>query len=442
MTACAILVLEDDNAQRTLLTEILAEAGHPVEGVATADEAEAALQSGRWQLLLSDWKLAQGDAGPLIQSARQNNPTLGIIVATAYGSIAHAVNAIQLGADDYLAKPFQRQELMLAIDKVSRARRLREDNAALSAQLSEQERLVDLVGHSAPMQQVYQRINRISQVSATVLIQGESGTGKELAARALHKLSPRNGPFIAVNCGAIPESLAESELFGAEKGAYTGAHQTITGKIEAASGGTLFLDEIGELPLDLQTRLLRVLQEGTITRLGSTQERKVDLRVIAATHQDLPLAVSEGRFREDLFYRLNVIPLKMPPLRERPEDIPALIQCLLERSAQRHGLDSPSLTQPQLKALMDYPWPGNVRELANAVERLVLLGELELNPMMPASNGSEPMLPSDGIQWEVVEQRYLKAALERAQGNRSEAARLLGLGYKAFLYRAEKYGLT
>ncbi|MBY6224674.1 sigma-54-dependent transcriptional regulator [Ferrimonas balearica] len=441
MSHCPILVLEDDQAQRTLLTQILAEAGHPVEGVATAEQADKALAQGRWQLLLSDWKLAEGDAAELIQSARQRYPTLGIIVATAYGSIAHAVSAIQLGADDYLAKPFQRQELMLAIDKVSRARRLREDNAALSAQLSEQERLVDLVGHSAPMQRVYQRIQRISQMAATVLIQGESGTGKELAARALHKLSPRRGPFIAVNCGAIPESLAESELFGAEKGAYTGAHQTIVGKIEASSGGTLFLDEIGELPLELQTRLLRVLQEGCITRLGSSEERKVDLRVIAATHQDLANAVADGRFREDLYYRLNVIPLAMPPLRERPEDIPALVNCLLTRSAQRHKLTPPELTPAQLKALMDCPWPGNVRELANAVERLVLLGELELNPL-PANPGNAPLLPSEGIQWEVLEQRYLQAALERAEGNRSEAARLLGLGYKAFLYRAEKYGLT
>ncbi len=441
MSQCAILLLEDDPAQRALLTEILAEAGHPVESVATAVEADNALQSGRWQLLLSDWKLAEGDAAALIESARQRYPTLGIIVATAYGSIAHAVSAIQLGADDYLAKPFQRQELMLAIDKVSRARRLREDNAALSAQLSEQERLVDLVGHSAPMQRVYQRIQRISQASATVLIQGESGTGKELAARALHKLSPRGGPFIAVNCGAIPESLAESELFGAEKGAYTGAHQTIIGKIEAASGGTLFLDEIGELPLELQTRLLRVLQEGTITRLGSTQERQVDLRVIAATHQDLAQAVTQGRFREDLYYRLNVIPLQMPPLRERPEDIPALARCLMERSAKRHNITVPPLSQSALKTLMAYPWPGNVRELANAVERLVLLDELELNPLTTARE-SAPLLPSEGIQWEVLEQRYLKAALERAEGNRSEAARLLGLGYKAFLYRAEKHGLS
>ncbi|MBY5922055.1 sigma-54-dependent transcriptional regulator [Ferrimonas balearica] len=441
MSQCPILLLEDDPDQRALLCDILAEAGHPVEGVATAAEAETALQSGRWQLLLSDWKLAEGDAAELIQSARQRYPTLGIIVATAYGSIAHAVNAIQLGADDYLAKPFQRQELMLAIDKVSRARRLREDNAALSAQLSEQERLVDLVGHSAPMQRVYQRIQRISQASATVLIQGESGTGKELAARALHKLSPRGGPFIAVNCGAIPESLAESELFGAEKGAYTGAHQTIIGKIEAASGGTLFLDEIGELPLELQTRLLRVLQEGTITRLGSTQERNVDLRVIAATHQDLAQAVTQGRFREDLYYRLNVIPLQMPPLRARPEDIPSLARCLMERSAKRHGIEVQPLSQAALKTLMDYPWPGNVRELANAMERLVLLDELELNPLTPGKEQT-PLLPSEGIQWEVLEQRYLKAALDRAEGNRSEAARLLGLGYKAFLYRAEKHGLS
>ncbi|MBY5992911.1 sigma-54-dependent transcriptional regulator [Ferrimonas balearica] len=440
MTPCPIVLLEDDDAQRSLLTTLLEEAGHRVKAVATADQAATALESPDWQLLLTDWKLAEGDAGPLIRDARTRRPTLGIIVVTAYGSIAHAVEAVQLGADDYLAKPFQRQALMLAIDKVSRARQLRESNERLSAQLAQQEQLVDLVGHSAPMQKVYRRIERISQASATVLIHGESGTGKELAARALHKLSPRTGPFVAVNCGAIPDSLAESELFGAEKGAFTGAHQTLVGKLEAASGGTLFLDEIGELPLNLQTRLLRVLQEGKITRLGSHKERAVDLRVVAATHKDLAKAVAEGEFREDLYYRLNVIPLTLPPLRARREDIPALVRCLMARTCQRHGLPEPALDKAQLKTLMDHSWPGNVRELANAVERLVLLDELELNPLQ-AKTRQEALLPSEGIQWEVVEQRYLKAALERAEGNRSEAARLLGLGYKAFLYRAEKYGL-
>ncbi|SHH28605.1 sigma-54-dependent transcriptional regulator [Ferrimonas marina] len=438
MSQCRIVLLEDDPAQRELLSQILTEAGHKVHAVATQTEAEQALAAQTPDLLFSDWKLAQGDAGALIEQARRRWPTLAIVVATAYGSIEHAVHAIKLGADDYLAKPFTGQAMLLTVDKLARARALRQDNLQLKQQLSQQERLVDLIGHSAPMQALYQRIERVSQASATVLIQGESGTGKELAARALHKLSQRSGPFIAVNCGAIPASLAESELFGAEKGAYTGAHQTRIGKLEAAHGGTLFLDEIGELPLELQTRLLRALQEGSITRLGSSKERPVDLRVIAATHRDLAEAIQQGQFREDLYYRLNVIPLTMPPLRQRPEDIPALVHHFVDQASRRYGCPPPTLAPERMKTLMSHPWPGNVRQLGNVVERLVLLDELVLESA-PSEEGIA--LPEQGVDWDSVERGYLEAALQRAGGNRSEAARLLNLGYKAFLYRLDKHGL-
>jgi len=322
--------------------------------------------------------------------------------------------------------------------------RLRQQNQQLTEQLSEQQQLVELIGHAPCMQQLFQRINRISASHATVLISGESGTGKELAARALHQLSGRKGPFIAINCGAIPEQLAEAELFGAEKGAYTGAHQSKAGKFEAANGGTLFLDEVAELPAALQAKLLRLLQEGKVTRLGSHQEISLDVRLIAASHQDLALAVQEGRFREDLFYRLNVVPLHMPALRERREDIPRLIQHFLQKSQQRYQLPAAELSKTALRQLMDYPWPGNVRELANRIERFVLLADerellADLNTAATVSSGF--VLPAEGLNWQQHERDCLLQALSRSNGNRAQAAKLLQLPYKAFLYRLEKYQL-
>jgi two-component system NtrC family response regulator len=298
------------------------------------------------------------------------------------------------------------------------------------------------------MQQLFQRIQRISGTDVTVLISGESGTGKELAARALHQLSPRRpGPFIALNCGAIPESLAEAELFGAEKGAFTGAHAAKAGKFEAAEGGTLFLDEIAELPLSLQAKLLRLLQQGTVTRLGSHQEIKLNVRIIAASHQDLAVAVREGRFREDLFYRLNVVPLHMPALRERSEDIPRLLEHFLQQHQQRYQQQAPVLSKQALKQLLGYRWPGNVRELANRIERYVLLqDEQELLAGLQADTGQAPtsgfILPPEGLAFETLEKSCLQQALQRCDGNKAQAARLLQLPYKAFLYRLEKFGLT
>jgi len=293
---------------------------------------------------------------------------------------------------------------------------------------------------------LFQRIQRISGTDVTVLISGESGTGKELAARALHQLSQRqHAPFVAINCSAIPEALAEAELFGAEKGAYTGAVISKAGKFEAAQGGTVFLDEIAELPLPLQAKLLRLLQEGKVTRLGSHQEIKLDVRIIAASHQDLAKAVSEGRFREDLFYRLHVVPIHMPALRERAADIPSLLQHFLQRHQQRYGITLPELSKPVLKALMEYHWPGNVRELSNRIERFVLLQDTEellagLRQQTQLNHSFE--LPHSGINFEQLEKSCLQQALQHSQGNRAQAARLLELPYKAFLYRLEKFGLN
>jgi len=439
-----LLVVEDDAQQRQLLCELLRAEDYQVQSADSVETAILALKQQPLDLVLCDWKLGQGSGLQVLQYLRQHYPQLGFVVATAYGSVSHAVEAIQAGADDYLTKPFKRQELLLAISKGLSAWRLRQQNQQLTEQLSEQQQLVELIGHAPCMQQLFQRINRISASHATVLISGESGTGKELAARALHQLSGRKGPFIAINCGAIPEQLAEAELFGAEKGAYTGAHQSKAGKFEAANGGTLFLDEVAELPAALQAKLLRLLQEGKVTRLGSHQEISLDVRLIAASHQDLAQAVQEGRFREDLFYRLNVVPLHMPALRERREDIPRLIQHFLQKSQQRYQLPAAELSKTALRQLMDYPWPGNVRELANRIERFVLLADerellADLNTAATVSSGF--VLPAEGLNWQQHERDCLLQALSRSNGNRAQAAKLLQLPYKAFLYRLEKYQL-
>ena len=448
-----LLVVEDDQAQRALICQLLAAEGYQLW---QADSVETAIlclkDQPQIRLVLCDWKLGNGSGQQVLQYVRQHHATTSFVVATAYGSVSHAVEAIHAGADDYLTKPFKRQELLLAINKGLRARQLRQQNLQLSAQLGEQQQLVELIGYAPCMQQLFARITRVAGSDVTVLISGESGTGKELAARALHQLSPRRDrPFIAINCGAIPESLAEAELFGAEKGAYTGAVQSKAGKFEAAQGGTIFLDEIAELPLPLQAKLLRLLQEGQVTRLGSHQEIKLDVRIIAASHQDLATAVAAGRFRQDLFYRLNVVPVHMPALRQRTEDIPKLIQHFMQMQQQRYRMQLPPLSKAALKALMEYPWPGNVRELSNKIERFVLLQDEQelLADLQPSSNSpalaTNPLegftLPTTGVNFEALERSCLEQALQLAQGNKSKAARLLQLNYKAFLYRLEKFQL-
>jgi DNA-binding NtrC family response regulator len=446
-----ILLIEDEPAQRALIKEILVDEGYLVEEVADARSAVKLLANQSFDVVFSDWKLSIGTGLEVLQWVRLHQPSLGFVMATAYGTISHAVEAIQAGADDYLTKPFKTQELLLAIKKAHSAYLLKANNNELKQALSQQDRMVDLVGQAPSMQKVYQRIEKLSVTSATVLITGESGTGKELAARALHQLSPRSAkPFVAVNCGAIPESLAEAELFGAEKGAFTGATQMKIGKLEAANGGTLFLDEIGELALNLQPQMLRFLQEGTISRVGSHQEISLDVRIIAATHRDLPAQIQQGAFREDLFYRLNVVPLEMPPLRARQQDIPSLIEHFLERFSQRYGGSIQSLSKATLKALLDYQWPGNVRELSNTIERFALLGDQEelvsslsrhsSHALSTSAEGFE--LPDSGLNWDSFEKNILQQAIDKADGNRTKAAKLLGLSYKAFLYRLEKHQIS
>ena len=443
-----ILVVEDDRDQRQLVSAILESQGYQVSAAAELGSAREALASGTVDLVLSDWKLPDGNGTELLTLIREQHPETAFVMVTAYGTIARAVEAIRLGADDYLAKPFERQALLLALEKVLKSRRLEDENRRLTEALGERDRLVDLVGGAPCMQRLYQRVEKLAGTEATVLLTGESGTGKELAARALHTLSRRSDrAFVAVNCAAIPEGLMESELFGVEKGAFTGADRGRPGRLESADGGTLFLDEIGELPLLMQPKLLRALQEGRITRVGDQREREVDLRIIAATNRNLVREVEEGRFREDLYYRLNVVPLDMPPLRERRDDIPLLVEHFARRARRRHGVSVGPFPGAVMKRLLDHPWPGNVRELGNTVERLVLLaeeGKVSVDDL-PAERESRQdggfKVPPEGMSWEQHEKDCLRQALKHTAGNRTRAAKLLSLPYKAFLYRLEKHGL-
>ncbi|MFT7680348.1 MAG: DNA-binding NtrC family response regulator [Planctomycetota bacterium] len=454
MSAKKLLVVEDEPAQRELLVELLGAAGYEVRPAGSAEEALEALEHAPVDLVLSDWKLPGMDGMSLYERVSQRWPTTAFVIVTAYGTIARAVEAVRRGADDYLAKPFERESLLLSVERSLRARALADENRRLVAELGaargERASLVDMIGKAPGMQRLYRTLEKIGPTDATVLIGGESGTGKELCARALHALSSRaSKPFVAVNCAAIPEGLVESEFFGARKGAFTGADRDRTGRFEAAEGGTIFLDEVGELPLEAQPKLLRVLQERRITPVGSNEERNVDVRIVAATNQRLEEAVKAGRFREDLYYRLAVVPVLMPPLRERREDVPLLIEHFMSAAARRHSCPEPRFPSAVTRKLLDHPWPGNVRELANVVERLVLLAEdgevspLDLPPDMdPAEGGTgDFQLPASGLAWEEHEREVLRQALDMARGNRTQAAKLLGMPYKAFLYRLDKHGL-
>ena len=451
MKPARILVVEDEISQRRLLCDILRGLSYQVDEAESQEQAISSLDDGSYDLVISDWKLKSGDGSQLLKHVTRVHPSTSFIMVTAYGSIAHAVTAIQAGADDYLAKPFERQALLMAVERTLKTRLLADENRRLNEALEERDRLVDIIGKAASMQKLYRRIEKIAGTDATVLQYGESGTGKELVARAIHQLSGRaNGPFVAVNCAAIPEGLMEAEFLGAEKGAYTGAYATRKGKFEAAIGGTLFLDEIGELPLSIQPKLLRALQEGKVTRVGGNKEIETDVRIIAATNRDLSKEIAAGRFREDLFYRLNVVPINLPPLRQRREDIPRLVEHFVARTARVHSIESAPFPKAMMRKLLDYSWPGNVRELGNVVERLILLAEdgqvsfddLPAEMLLSPSAAVGFKLPAAGIAWEALEQSILRQAMGNANGNRTQAAKLLGLSYKAFLYRLEKHELS
>jgi two-component system NtrC family response regulator len=444
--------VDDDTSLRRVIEYELNEEGYDVTAVPGPPEALDALRSRAFDLVLSDILMPGMDGIELLARVKAMAPETVVVMITAHGTVETAVKAMQNGAFDFLLKPFSGDRLRVAVRKALEVRALFLENRVLREAARERYSFENIVGTSPAMRQVFEDVSRAAESDATVLLTGESGTGKELFARALHFNSRRRkGPFVTVNFGAIPETLVESELFGYRKGAFTGATEDRTGKFEAAHRGTVFLDEIGEIPLALQPKILRVLQEGEVDRLGATSARKVDFRVVAATNRDLEALVAEGRFREDLYYRVHVIPIRLPPLRERREDIPLLVEHFLLKHARKHERKPPRLA-PEVFARFDrHDWPGNVRELENLIERIVVLsrGDVvgpELLPLPvsregPRYGGLAIDIPEDGLRLEEVERALLQEALRRHGGNQSRAARFLGISRQTLIYRMQKHEL-
>ena len=448
-----VLIADDEESIRHVLTELLHERGYEVRAVADGEEAVRELSSRDYDALVTDVRMPRLNGLDLVRAAQTLSPETTIIVMSAYGSHELAIEAMKAGAYDYLGKPFRPDEVLLVLRKAEERERLRRENLRLRQEMSR--RAPQLVAEGPAMREVMRVVQKVAPTPTTVLVEGESGTGKELVARALHDLSPRaDRSFVAVNCGAIPEQLIESELFGHAKGAFTDARQAKRGLFEEADGGTLLLDEVGELPLLVQPALLRVLQQGEVRRVGDNRETRVDVRVLAATNRDLAAQVQAGRFREDLYYRLNVVQIRLPPLRERQDEIQALADRTLARHAERMSLPVRRLSPKALELLMRYRWPGNVRELENALERaLVLAEDEEIGPeslpdavQRALAPGPPPSQPDAGDFSVKRAQRALEAdlirrALDRTQGNRTRAAELLELSPRALLYKIREYGL-
>ncbi|MDR3720460.1 MAG: sigma-54 dependent transcriptional regulator [Candidatus Acidoferrales bacterium] len=447
----SILIVEDEPKMRRLLELQLAEEGFHAR---TSPDAETGLQllgKEPFDVIVTDFKLPGMSGLEFLHAVKRVNAELPVVIMTAYGTVESAVDAMKAGASDYVLKPFSLAELVLIIRKELATHHLRQENRDLREALGHRYEYKNIVARSDKMQAVLALVERVAPTNATVLIGGESGVGKDLIARAIHEHSQRaSGPFVKINSTAIPETLLESELFGYEKGAFTGATSNKPGKFELADRGTLFLDEIGDVPAAIQVKLLRVLQDREFERLGSTRTHKVDVRLVAATNRDLRAALEEGTFREDLYYRLNVVAIDIPPLRDHKEDIPALAELFLEKSARESGKAVRGITPQAMKMLMDFHWPGNVRELQNVLERAVTLssgaildvGDIHIDgPPRRVSTDSAPVLP-DGMTLEQWEEELLREALRRADGNKSQAARALGLSRNALRYRLSKMGVS
>jgi len=418
------------------------QAGSAEEGLLLADRA---------QLVITDLRLPGMDGLDLLAQIHRQNTQAPVIVMTAFGTVENAVEAMKSGAVDFLLKPFSLNHLTAVVNKALEVRALRDENRQLREELGHRYQFSNIVGRSSAMQEIFSAVTRVAPTRATVLLAGESGVGKDLIARAIHFHSPRaERPFVKINCTAIPENLMESELFGYEKGAFTGAATSKPGKFEQADTGTVFLDEIGDVPASVQVKLLRVLQEREFERLGSNKTRRIDVRVIAATNVDLRAALEQGTFRQDLYYRLNVVPINLPPLRERKEDIPFLADHFMKTQSRELRGKEARLTDAAVQKLMSYHWPGNVRELENVIERSLVLGsgelldaaeiKLDTNPQPRAASSGSPVLP-EGMTLDQLEQEIIRDALERSHGNKSQAARLLGITRNALRYRLSQMGL-
>jgi two-component system response regulator AtoC len=458
-----VLVVDDEEALRRTLQIFLTREGFEVVSAGDAPTALAELEQRDYDCVLLDVRMPRRSGLDLLDEMVQRERTPTVIMMSAYGSNELALDAIKRGAYDYVSKPFRPDEMLLVLRKAEERERLRKENqalrAALAARVAREEAAANpagMIGKSAAIQQVLRTVAKVAEYKTNVLITGESGTGKELVARALHELSPRaDKPFVAVNCGAIPEALLESELFGHKKGAFTDASADKKGLFEEADGGTLFLDEIGELPLALQVKLLRVLQEEEIRRVGENKETPVDVRVVAATVRDLPEEVKRGNFREDLFYRLNVLPMRLPALRERREDIPLLVEHFIRRYAEKHakaGVVVTTLAPEAMELLVSYHWPGNVRELENTIERAMVLCEgtrIEASLLEDKLRAPRDRLSSvlGGGELSIkkttrmMEEELIRKALQATHGNRTNAAKILEISHRALLYKIKEYGI-
>jgi DNA-binding NtrC family response regulator len=448
----SILVVEDEAKMRRLLELQLAEEGFRAQAVPDAEAGLKLLNKEPFDLIVTDFKLPGMSGLEFLQAVKRVNANLPVIIMTAHGTVESAVEAMKIGASDYVLKPFALAELMLVIRKELAAHDLREENRILREALGLRYEYASIIARSEKMQAVLAMVERVAPTNATVLLGGESGVGKDMIARAIHEHSNRaRGPFVKINSTAIPENLLESELFGYEKGAFSGATSSKPGKFELADRGTLFLDEIGDVPAATQVKLLRVIQEREFERLGGTKTLKVDVRLVAATNRDLRAALEEGTFREDLYYRLNVVAIDIPPLRDHKEDIPALANFFLQKYSAELQKPLEGFSPQAMKAMMDFHWPGNVRELENIIQRGVTLSSgrileaadihLDLPSSRAAAGSAAPVLPP-GTTLDQWEDEIIRGALRQANGNKSQAARALGLSRNALRYRLSKMGVA
>jgi len=450
-----VLIVDDEESMRHLLSVILRDHGYEARAVSNGEDALKELQARDYDLVLSDVRMPRMGGLELLREIQRLHPDLTVIVMSAYGTHDTAIEAMKAGAYDYISKPFKPDEVVLVLKKAEERERLARENRRLRTELASEYRFENIVSGSETMGEVLRQVRKVAPMKTTVLLTGESGTGKELVARAIHELSPRASfPFVAVNCGAIPGELMESELFGHVKGAFTDASRNKKGLAAEADGGTLFLDEVGELPLGLQVKLLRFLQEEEVRRVGDTRSERVDVRVVTATARDLSRAVTAGEFREDLFWRLNVVAIRLPPLRERTGDIPVLAAHFLAKYARLRS-DDPvkGISEEALEAMAAYGWPGNVRELEHAVERAVVLSE---GPEIREEDLPERIRGGGAVATRVplpegtlsikratrsMEEQLIRKALEQTRGNRTRAAEVLEISYRALLYKIKEYGL-
>jgi two-component system response regulator AtoC len=450
-----ILIVDDEENFRHMLSVILIKEGYEVEAASNGEEGLQKSLMFPFDQILCDIRMPRMDGLEFLRELRKAQVDTTIIVMSAYGTLDIAIEAMKLGAYDYISKPFKPDEIILTLRKAEEREQLRRENQLLRKEVAKEYSFENIVSKNEEMQKIFDVIKKIAQYKSTVLITGESGTGKELVARALHYNSNRSqNAFIPVNCGAIPENLLESELFGHAKGAFTDAIRTKKGLFEEADAGTLLLDEIGELPAQLQVKLLRVLQEGEVRRVGEAKAIKVDVRIVAATAKDLAKEVNEGRFREDLFYRLNVLPIHIPPLRERKEDIPLLIHHFIKKYNQIINKNVVGIDQKALEAMMRYKWFGNVRELENAIERAIVLSDkdhLEIENFPIEVQDFKEELQLEALSDEecsikkaskALEINLIKRALKKTRGNHTHAARLLEISHRALLYKIKDYGIT